>query len=68
MQTAVHCRYGNFFHEDLYTSQTGGTPMKPISLETALQILDLLDPIALFDENGKYIYVNKPWIEPSRKR
>ncbi len=36
--------------------------MKPISLETALQILDLLDPIALFDENGKYIYVNEPWI------
>ena len=35
--------------------------MEQLSHEMALRILDMMDPIAVFDENGYYRYVNAKW-------
>lgn len=34
----------------------------------AARILNMLDPIALFDKTGKYVYVNEPWIKNCDKK
>lgn len=35
--------------------------MAQLSYETILQILDLMDPVAVFDSEGHYLYVNQSW-------
>lgn len=37
--------------------------MQNLSHEMAMQIIDHLDPVAVFDQNGKYIYVNSLWMD-----
>ena len=39
--------------------------MEALSSQTLLQILDMVGPIAVFDKDGFYIYVNRSWRESS---
>jgi len=37
--------------------------VEKLSYGTVMQIIETLDPVALLDKHGKYLYVNKQWME-----